>query len=181
MSILTNGEKQAKRAFIQTFHEPDKYKIKNMEELRAALVIIQKVLGERWYGKAGKDLHSEKTTAPIAVLLNNGQPKDYLRIVAFANYLNGLWDNTNANEKAREYERTERRHDIKLEHFNRFYFELKMASFYKRRGLNVNFILKPNIKNAPAIPDLEISCKDGKAYVECKKTQKQATKVYSGQ
>ncbi len=167
MAILTAEEKQAIRAKIEKIAEPNEYKRKNMEELQAALIIIRKVLGNSWYGKSGKNLFSQPSNnlPPIAALLSSGQPRDYIRIIAFAIYLNELWEKTNVKEKVREYERSERRGSIKLEHFNRFYFELKMASYTKKSGLNVYFIPKAKTKT----PDLEISCKDGKTYVECKK------------
>lgn len=185
MGILTDAEKRAILLKAQTMAKNDDLKKWNMIELGAALKIIEKTLGIRWYKKSGKELNMSKASSPptdynfllhkqklppITALLRGGRPENYGKIIAFATYLKMLWDETNIREKVREYERKERNTEISFERFNKLFFELKIAAFCKRGGLEVYFIPEQKKRKTP---DLKISSFQGATYIECKKKDPQ--------
>lgn len=187
MAILTDEEKRSILSRAQAMAGTDEGKKWNIQELGAALIIIEKTLGKKWYQKSGKNLIPEVPSSrpsnynflleeqkfpPITALLRDGMPENYIRIIQFATYINELSGQTNINEKIRDYERQERRGDISFDHFNRFFFELKVAASCKRRGLNVSFIPKQQKKT----PDFQVTSPQGTTYIECKKKDTQ-TKI----
>jgi len=184
MTILTDEEKRSILFKAQSMAGGDKGKKWNLQELGAALRIIEKTLGRKWYQKSGKNLIPKKPTSPpsnydfllekqklppITALLRGGLPESYARIVQFASFIKELWNQTNIEEKIREYEHQERRGDISFDHFNRFFFELKVAAFCKRKGLSVYFIPKQQ----KTTPDLKLTSPQGTTYIECKKKDPQ--------
>lgn len=187
MAILSDEEKRSILLKAQSMAGSDKGKKWNLQELGAALMIIEKTFGKQWYQKSGKNLIPQIPTnppsnynyllekqelPPITALLRSGLPENYSRIVQFASYIRELWNQTNIEEKIKDYEYQERRREISFDHFNRFFFELKVAASCKRRGLNVSFIPKQKEKT----PDFQVTSPQGKTYIECKKKDPQ-TKI----
>jgi hypothetical protein len=184
VAILTDEEKRLILFRAQAMAGTDKEKRWNLQELGAALRIIEKTLGRQWYQKSGKNLTPQIPTSPpsnynfllekqklppITALLRGGHPENYAKLIQFATYLKELWNQTNIEQKIKDYERQERRREISFDHFNRFFFELKVATDCKRKGLDVHFIPK----QAKKTPDLRISSSQGTAYIECKKKDPQ--------
>lgn len=184
MTILTHEEKRSILFKAQSMAGGDKGKKCNLQELGAALSIIEKTLGRKWYQKSGKNLIPQTPTSPpsnynflleeqklppITALLRGGLPENYGRIIQFASYIKELWNQTNIEEKIRDYERQERRGEISFDHFNRFFFELKVAASCKRKGLSVSFIPKQQ----KITPDLQLTSPQGTTYLECKKKDPQ--------
>lgn len=184
MAILTDEEKRSILLRAKAMAGNDKEKRWNLQELGAALRIIEKTLGKQWYQKSGKNLFVQPSATPplnynyllerqklppITALLRGGLPENYARIIQFASYIKELWNGTSIEEKIRDYERQERRREISFDHFNRFFFELKVATDCKRKGLDVYFIPK----QAKKTPDLRISSSRGATYIECKKKDPQ--------
>jgi hypothetical protein len=183
MAILTDEEKRA-ILFRAQRDGHDREQKWNLQELGAALKIIEKTLGKQWYQKAGKNLFPEMPTkppsnynylleeqklSPITALLRSGLPENYGRIIAFAVYIKQLWNRTNIEQKIADYERQERRGEIAFDHFNRFFFELKVAAFLNKKGLSVNFIPK----QPKTTPDLKVTSPQGETFIECKKKDPQ--------
>jgi hypothetical protein len=92
-------------------------------------------------------------------------PENYLRICQFAYFINELWGRTNVKVKIEDYVRQERRIDVSLENFQRFFFELEYAFFWLRNGFRVEFIPKERIET----PDFKIISPQGITYIECKR------------
>ncbi|MDG6926701.1 MAG: hypothetical protein JRN58_00075 [Nitrososphaerota archaeon] len=165
--------------------EGDGFKEWNMVQLGAALRIIYKSLGGRWYEKSGKDLLPTSPTKPapsydyllqktdlppITALLRGGRPENYVKLVQFAGYIKTLESGTNLREKIAEYEVKERNSRITIETFESLLFELKIAAFFKRNGFEVYFIKE---QKKVKTPDLRITSPDVTIFVECKKKRPQ--------
>lgn len=90
MGILTDEEKRAILFKAQSMANGDKGKKWNLQELGAALRIIEKTLGKKWYQKSGKNLTSKipptppsnydfllkkQKLPPITALLRGGLPE----------------------------------------------------------------------------------------------------------
>jgi hypothetical protein len=187
MAILSDEEKRVILLRALSLAGNDQRKKYNLQELGAALRIIEKTLGNQWYQKSGKNLIPQtpknipsnynfllenQELPPITALLRSGLPENYSRIIQFASYVKELWNQTNIEEKIRDYEYQERKREISFDHFNRFFFELKVAASCKRRGLSVSFIPKQKRKT----PDFQVTSPQGATYIECKKKDAQ-TKI----
>ena len=198
MSILNDEEKRAILWEASVLAEGETREVKRLvEEIRASLYIIEKLLGKEWCCKAKnfmdvpnwvadsnfKDynyLLEQRKRPPLTALLKGEQPEGYFRIIEFAGFLRDLWGKSNIDEKIKEYEKQERRGALSFDHFNRLFFELKVAAYCKRKGLEVNFIPKQKYPT----PDLKISSPRGTSYIECKRKdlktpfEQQLTEIY---
>jgi len=182
MVTLTDEEKRSILLRAQQMAKGNKGAERNYRELYAALNIIEKVLGSQWYKKAKKGfptkipppkgkltnhkhLLKKDKRPPLTRLLSGGAPSNIAQIIQFATYLQVLSNGTNLQDKIDDYLRQEKRVDLSFDHFIRLLFELKVATIYKRGGLDVHFIPKQK----RSTPDFEVASPLGKIYVECKR------------
>jgi len=141
----------------------------------AGLRIINKILGNEWYQKAKNDIvkntNSDSSKKhPIAYLLKFNQPEKMVRLLNFANFLRNLYGKTNLEERILDYVRKEKRTSITTENFEKLYTELKVASYFSQRDLQVKFLKEEKSRKTP---DLQVDAKDGSAAVECKRKKYQ--------
>lgn len=152
----------------------DEKKRFNIVELALSLQIIRKIMGNQWYRNVLKQfVPGEKITNreyrrlvrsnsihPLSEALWSGDPKQYFRIIALAQFLNQLWRFDNSNnfqEKIKELQRYS---------FIHTYYELKIASYFNRRGFSVTFIKR---RKDEKTPEFRIDSSDGYAFCECKR------------
>lgn len=143
----------------------------------AGLRIIDKILGNEWYQKAKNDIVNNTNSDsakdhPIAYFLKFNQPEKMVRLLNFANMLRNLYGKTNLEEKIQNYVRKEKRASITTESFEKLYTELKVASYFSQRGLQVKFLKE--VKSSKT-PDIQVDAKDGLAVVECKRKKYQGS------
>ena len=185
MTLLSESDIARIRAKAKRLAAGDERKEWNMIQLDAALNIIHKVLGPRWYQKSGEGLTSpppamppadydfllkRQEFPPITALLKGGRPGNYVRLIQFAGFLKSLEIGTNVREKLNEYERKEQKANISIDMFNSLFFELKIAAYFRRKGFRVHFIPENKKKKTP---DLQITSSGATVYVECKKKRPQ--------
>ena len=179
---------QEKNAIINKIKEmqtknpnQDQKDFENKVEILAALRIMNKLLGEEWYRKAGnwptdKEQGTLETSRPhpTSKYLGTGQPDDVGRLVNFANFLRNLYGRSNVQEKLRDYVKKEKRTEIQTTPFDKMYFELKSANYYAKKNFRIEFIKE---RKGIRTPEFKIMGKDGHAYLECKRKEEQ--KEYS--
>lgn len=176
MYKFSETEKQTFRleAYETVEDTKDQKGLHNLTEIYAAVFLIQKFLGMRWYTRAFSVIDTEKIghssraeVPPISYYIGKRHSEKYIKIIKFGMYLKFLAGDSNFEGKIAEYvkEQEKRKKDISTNLFDSTYFELKMAAFFARNGLEVNFIEEVD---SPT-PDLEIVSKDGSIIVECKK------------
>lgn len=168
--------------FVQTkMQNQDHMDFENKVETLAALRIMNTLLGEEWYKKAGNWSSDKKPGTvessrphPISQYLGTGKPDDIIKLIGFANFLKNLYCKSNVQEKLRDYVRKEKRTEIQTTPFDKIYFELKSANYYAQKNFYVEFMKE---RKGIRTPDLKIIGKDGYVYLECKR--KEERKEYS--
>lgn len=153
----------------------------NLIELDISLRIIHRVMGKNWYEKVLKQfapgtkiknreykrLVRSEDVHPLSEALWSGLPENYIRVISLAHYLEKLWrpdDSNNIFEKIKE---------LRQFGFEKTYFELKCASYYKRKDCQVEFIKTKDAKT----PEFKIISNGESAVVECKKKSKGSSDV----
>jgi hypothetical protein len=155
--------------------EKDSKKRFNLIEMSLALQIIRKVMGENWYRKVFrryspgteisdkeyKRLVKSSSVHPLSEALWSGQPRNYLRIISLATFINQLWrddDTNNLSEKIRE---------LRQYSFIHAYYELKIAASLDR-VFPITFIKR---EKGLRTPDFRVDSDDGFAFCECKRKE----------
>jgi len=131
-----------------------------LEELWAAIYIIEKILGSEWYRRAAREIRentrqnsSENFNTPISFYLGKKSPEHYGRIIQFASFLKILIDQSNLEDRVRNYERKEKRSEVTRNIFEGLYFEFKVASYFADKGFTVEFLKeRENLRT----PDLKV-------------------------
>lgn len=147
----------------------------NLTQVIASIFLIQKFLGMDWYKRAFEmtDMAEIKTTMPaqippLSYYLGKQETEKYFKIIKFGIYLKHLAETQNFKNKITEYVREQKKSGVpSISLFDSTYFELKIACFFVRNGLDVNFIEEKTSKT----PDLEITLNSDSTIVECKKKQ----------
>lgn len=173
MGILIDWEKEYVRnwAYGILSDKSDWKKYANLIELSAAVFIIEKMLGTEWYEKAGKEIHEQsledhsKFSTPVSYYLTHSVDY-YSKIISFGHFLKELYQNSNIQEKIKEYVKKEQRTDIAKNMFDSLFFEFKIASYFSNKKFKIEFIKES--QKSPS-PDLKIISKQGYELVECKK------------
>ncbi len=176
MQILSEWDKKYVKELADNLLEDKKdwKKRENLEELWAAIYIIEKILGSDWYRRATKEIrekgaeqyNEENFQTPISFYLGKKTAEFYIRIIQFASFLTILIDRSNVEEKIRGYMRREKRSVVTRNIFDGLFFELKTATFFADKGFNIEFI---DEKSNTRTPDLKISSSNNFLIVECKK------------
>lgn len=179
MRVFTEQEKYDIKQMVLKDFDPniDEKKYLNAIELQAALMLIHKVLGDKWYVKAAKDLNISldlhrngvKNLPPITKYLGKGTPESYARLINFAIYLKNLLGVTNIVSKIHEYTNKEKYVEIDSDFFDSTYFEMKVANLFSISRFKVEFIKE----GKKPTPDLRIVSKEGHVILECKKKRLQ--------
>jgi hypothetical protein len=181
MLILTEEEKRSIKSEVEAMPLSERHK-QVRQEIYAAVHVIKKTLGQKWYEKAFKNYLQEddikKTGSnaedlfylnPSVRLLSDfliGEyPEIYLKICQFAYFINELWTKTNVKVKIDDYIQQERKRDLSLENFQKFFFELETAFFWLKNNFDVEFIPKSRTET----PDFKIVTSQGITFIECKK------------
>lgn len=148
----------------------------HLEEICASLHLMKELLGEEWYNSAfemKKFEEIERSTRsqapPLSFYLGKQDGRRHAKIKKFGMYLKFLAGNSNLKDKLSEYVHEQSKKDeiMSTNLFDSTYFELKMASFFVRNGLTVNFIKE---KKKASTPDLELIFNtDDSTILECKK------------
>jgi hypothetical protein len=154
--------KRASEIQASCMDEPDRkerfYKI----ELRLAIEIIVKLMGDAWYRKVYEGL-------PKVFGEENPQSLNhYVRVVGLGHFLNQLWredDENNLSDKIDELRRFS---------FEHTYFELKIAAHFDRRGFGSTFISRKKVRvdgreEWIKTPDFQVKGGDNYSFVECKR------------
>jgi hypothetical protein len=131
-------------------------------ELRLAIEIIVKLLGDSWYRRVYESLPQVAGQEDPRLL------HWYVRIIGLGHFLNQLWradDSNNLSDKIDELRGTS---------FEHTYFELKIAAQFDRDGFDVVFVKRKKVSVLGKdtwlkTPDLQLTAKDGYAFVECKR------------
>jgi hypothetical protein len=131
-------------------------------ELRLAIEIIVKLLGDAWY---------RNVCGILPKVAGQEDPRLlhwYVRIIGLGHFLNQLWradDSNNLSDKIDE---------LRGASFEHTYFELKIAAHFDRKGFDVVFVKrkKINVQGRSEwlkTPDFQVNSKDGYSFVECKR------------
>jgi hypothetical protein len=144
-------------------NEPTRHDQFYKTELRLAIEIIVKLLGDAWYRRVYNNLPQV-----------SGQEDPrlfhwYVRIIGIGHFLNQLWradDSNNLSDKIDELRRAS---------FEHTYFELKIAAQFDLSGFDVIFVKRKKVHFLDQdtwlkTPDLQVNAEeDGYVFVECKK------------
>ncbi len=166
----------------------DKYKDDkkrfNIIELGISLEIIERIMGKPWYRKVLRKFKPEEKITnrdyrrlvrsnnvhPLSEALWSGKPKQFIRLIHLAHFLNQLWrpdDSNNFQEKIKELQQYS---------FIHTFYELKIASYFDRRELPVTFI---NKVKGEKTPEFRIDSLDGYAFCECKRKDSPSIEIDS--
>ena len=172
-SIITNSEvyKDEKKRF-------------NIIELGISLQIIGRIIGENWYQrvlrkfKPGGEIKTREyrrlvrsnKVHPLSEALWSGEPTRYIRLIQLGHFINQLWrpdDSNNFQEKIVE---------LRQYSFEHTFYELKIASYFDRRGFPVTFIKK---RKNEKTPEFRIDSLEGYAFCECKRKDSPSIEIDS--
>jgi hypothetical protein len=131
-------------------------------ELKLAIEIIVKLLGDEWYRRVYEGLPKVSGEEDPRLLHH------YIRVTGLGHFLNQLWredDSNNFSDKIDE---------LRGSSFEHTYFELKIAAQFDRRGFGVAFLKRKKVKIQVReqwlkTPDFRVDSADGYSYVECKR------------
>jgi hypothetical protein len=155
--------KRASEIQASCMDEPNRkerfYKI----ELRLAIEIIVKLMGDAWYRKVYEGLPKVFGEEENPRLLNH-----YVRVVGLGHFLNQLWredDSNNLSDKIDE---------LRGFSFEHTYFELKIAAHFDRRGFGLTFLRRKKVRvdgreEWMKTPDFLVKARDTYSFVECKR------------
>ncbi len=135
MQILSEWDKKYVKELADNLLEDKKdwKKRENLEELWAAIYIIEKILGSDWYRRATKEIrekgaeqyNEENFQTPISFYLGKKTAEFYIRIIQFASFLTILIDRSNVEEKIRGYMRREKRSVVTRNIFDGLFFVVR--------------------------------------------------------
>jgi len=177
VQILSEWDKKYVKELADNLLEDKKdwKKRENLEELWAAIYIIEKILGSEWYRRSVREIREGKQNeedvdnfqTPISFYLGKKTAEFYMRIVQFASFLTILIDKSNVEEKIRDYSRREKRAEVTRNIFDGLFFELKTATYFADKDFIVEFVKeKPNVRT----PDLKVSSPlNNSLAIECKR------------
>lgn len=153
-------------------------------EIGLSLEIIRRIMGENWYRKVLRQfkpgekiknreyrrLVGNNDVHPLSEALWSEKPKQFIRLIHLAHFLNQLWhpdDSNNLQEKIKE---------LRQHSFIHTFYELKIASYFDRRELPVTFI---NKVKGEKTPEFRIDSQDGYAFCECKRKDSPSIEIDS--
>lgn len=177
VQILSEWDKKYVKELADILLEDKKdwKKRENLEELWAAIYIIEKILGSEWYRRSVSEISEgkqyeediENFQTPISFYLGKKTPEFYMRIIQFASFLTILIDKSNVEDKIRDYTKRERRAEVTRNIFDGLFFELKTATYFADKGFTVEFVKE---KQHVRTPDLKVSSPlNNTLAIECKR------------
>jgi len=131
-------------------------------ELRLAIELITRIIGEPWYRKVYEGLPKVSGEDNPQLL------RHYIRVTGLGHFLNQLWRRDDSNNLQHKIE------ELQGLSFENAYFELKIAAHFDRRGFDVKFVKR---KKGLKTPDFQINSTDGYAFVECKRKDAQGLAI----
>jgi hypothetical protein len=133
-----------------------------MTELRLAIEIIVKLLGDEWYQRVYDSLPQVSGEEDPRLLHH------YVRVIGLGHFLNQLWHEDDSNNLSDKID------ELRGSTFEHTYFELKIAAHFDRRGFGVTFLRRKKMSfqcrnEWLKTPDFRVDTENGYSFVECKR------------